>query len=71
MQVLLPRPRGGGNETQGGHLPVTLDPIRVVYTFFGSQSTGSSGLGVAVVADVSISVAMVWYLRKGRTGLRK
>ncbi|KAL1949727.1 hypothetical protein VTO73DRAFT_8608 [Trametes versicolor] len=35
------------------------------------KSTGSSGLGVAVVADVSISAAMVWYLRKGRTGLRK
>ncbi|KAH9847870.1 hypothetical protein C2E23DRAFT_483043 [Lenzites betulinus] len=35
------------------------------------KSTGSSGLGVAVVADVSISMAMVWYLRKGRTGLRK
>ncbi|KAI0636109.1 hypothetical protein C8Q77DRAFT_616362 [Trametes polyzona] len=35
------------------------------------KSTGSSGLGVAVLADVSISAAMVWYLRKGRTGLRK
>ncbi|KAI8969883.1 hypothetical protein BD414DRAFT_502460 [Trametes punicea] len=35
------------------------------------KSTGSSGLGVAVVADVTISAAMVWYLRKGRTGLRK
>ncbi|KAI8969879.1 hypothetical protein BD414DRAFT_540897 [Trametes punicea] len=35
------------------------------------KSTGSSGLGVAVLADVSISVAMVWYLRQGRTGLRK
>ncbi|KAI0759675.1 hypothetical protein BD413DRAFT_595732 [Trametes elegans] len=35
------------------------------------KSTGSAGLGVAVVADVSISAAMVWYLRRGRTGLRK
>ncbi|KAI0759683.1 hypothetical protein BD413DRAFT_270492 [Trametes elegans] len=35
------------------------------------KSTGSSGLGVAVVADVSISVAMVWYLRRGRTGMRR
>ncbi|KAI0706352.1 hypothetical protein C8Q76DRAFT_749278 [Earliella scabrosa] len=35
------------------------------------KSTGSSGLGVAVVADVSISIAMVWYLRRGKTGLRR
>ncbi|CDO77814.1 hypothetical protein BN946_scf184722.g6 [Trametes cinnabarina] len=32
---------------------------------------GSSGLGVAVLADVSISTAMVWYLRRGCSGIRK
>ncbi|KAI0363891.1 hypothetical protein BV20DRAFT_957382 [Pilatotrama ljubarskyi] len=35
------------------------------------KPTGSAGLGVAVLADVTISVAMVWCLRKGRTGFRK
>ncbi|KAJ3008837.1 hypothetical protein NUW54_g3004 [Trametes sanguinea] len=40
-------------------------------TISDQDSTGSSGLGVAVLADVSISAAMVWYLHRGRTGLRK
>lgn len=35
------------------------------------KSTASSGLGVAAVADVSISAAMVWYLHKGKTGMRR
>ncbi|KAI1783894.1 hypothetical protein LXA43DRAFT_1102026 [Ganoderma leucocontextum] len=35
------------------------------------KTTGSSGLAVAVVADTFISAAMVWYLHKGKSGIRK
>lgn len=35
------------------------------------KATGSSGLVVAVVADVSISAAMAFYLNRSRTGFRR
>ncbi|KIP03756.1 hypothetical protein PHLGIDRAFT_37268 [Phlebiopsis gigantea 11061_1 CR5-6] len=35
------------------------------------KSTGSSGLAVAVVADVSIAAAMSFYLHRSRTGFRR
>ncbi|KAI0630553.1 hypothetical protein C8Q77DRAFT_1133824 [Trametes polyzona] len=35
------------------------------------QSTGLWGLGVAVLANVTISAALVWCFHQGRTGLRK
>ncbi|KAM5544667.1 hypothetical protein V8D89_001565 [Ganoderma adspersum] len=35
------------------------------------KSTGSAGLSVAVVADIFISAAMVWYLHKGKSGIRR
>ncbi|KAI0706365.1 hypothetical protein C8Q76DRAFT_749326 [Earliella scabrosa] len=35
------------------------------------KSTASAGLSVAVVADLAISGAMVWYLNKGKTGIRR
>ncbi|KAJ8463958.1 hypothetical protein ONZ51_g9912 [Trametes cubensis] len=59
---------------------LTMNLVFPIRTFFYTglveaekklKSTGSSGLGVAVLADVTISACMVWYLRKGRTGLRK
>ncbi|PIL32214.1 hypothetical protein GSI_05459 [Ganoderma sinense ZZ0214-1] len=35
------------------------------------KATGSAGLAVAVVADTFISAAMVWYLHKGKSGIRR
>ncbi|KAJ3006402.1 hypothetical protein NUW54_g3951 [Trametes sanguinea] len=53
------------------HVPDPPPAMNLRAYISDQDSTGSSGLGVAVLADVSISAAMVWYLHRGRTGLRK